>query len=111
MPTPIRSGRLSVRVRRVFGPALALVCVAVIAGCSDPGPSAGVTPDGLIALVAKGDSTTLLGWETTAAKPVPIKLPKGDTTWIATGRADVLAAALANGQTATSDPLHLDTPL
>jgi hypothetical protein len=112
MPTPIRSGRLSVRVRRAFGPALALVCVVVIVGaCSDPAPSAEATPDGLIALVADTDSTMLLGWEATAAKPIPIKLPKGDTTWVATGRADVLAAALANGQTATSEPLHVDTPL
>ena len=111
MPTPIRSGRLSVRVRRAFGPALALVCVAVIAACSDPGPSADITPDGLIALVADADSTTLMGWDTTGAKPVPIKLPRGDTTWVSSGRADVLAAALANGGTATSDPVHLDTPL
>jgi hypothetical protein len=111
MPTPIRSGRLSVRVRRAFGPALALVCVGVIAACSDPGPSADVTPAGLIALVGNADSTTLVGWDTTAAKPIPIKLPKGDTTWVASGRADVLAAALANGQTATSNPVHLDTPL
>jgi hypothetical protein len=111
MPTSIRSGRLSVRVRRAVGPALALVCVAVIAACSDPGPSGDATPAGLIALVANANSTTLLGWETTATKPVPIKLPKGDTTWVASGRGDVLAAALANGQTMTSNPVHLDTPL
>jgi hypothetical protein len=65
----------------------------------------------LVALVATADATSLVGWGPTAAKAVPIKLPKGDTTWIATGRADVLAAALTNGTTATSDPVHLGKTL
>jgi hypothetical protein len=112
MPHPIRSGRLSVRVRRALRPALALACAAAIApACSGPAPSADDTPDGLVALIAAADSTSLLGWDATARGPVPIKLPKGDATWIATGRADVLAAALANGSTATSDPIQLGEPL
>ncbi len=110
MPTSIRSGRLAVRLRHASRPAIALACAAAMVACSAPAPSGDVVPDGLVVLVATADSTSLMGWET-AAKPVPIKLPKGDTTWIATGRADVLAAALANGTTATSDPLVLGTPL
>jgi hypothetical protein len=106
MATSIRSCRPEVRERRALGPALALACLVAIAACSSPAPSAEVTPDGLVALVATAGSTSLLGWAATAAKPVPIKLPKGDTTWIATGRADVLAAGLADGTTATSDPIH-----
>lgn len=91
--------------------ALALACLVAIAACASPAPSAEVVPDGLVALVATADSTSLIGWATTAAKPVPIELPKGDTTWIATGRADVLAAALADGTTATSDPIRVGKTL
>jgi hypothetical protein len=113
MPITIRTGRLAARARRALHPVLALACAAAIAACSSTQPSdaANAAPDGLVALVATADATSLLGWSATAAGPVPIKLPKGDTTWIATGRADVLAAALANGTTATSDPIHLGTPL
>ncbi len=113
MPTTIRTGGPAARARRALRPALALACVAAIGACSsaEPSASANVAPDGLVALVATADATSLLGWSSTAAKPVPIKLPKGDTTWIATGRSDVLAAALANGTTATSDPIHLGKSL
>lgn len=113
MPTTLRTGRLASRVRRALRPALAVASVVAIAACSSSEPSASgsAAPDGLVALVATADSTSLVGWSATAAKPVPIKLPKGDTTWIATGRADVLAAALANGTTATSDPIHLGKTL
>ena len=113
MPTTIRTGGPATRARHAFRSAVLVACVAAVAACSGTGssPSAGVAPDGLVALVAMGDSTSLLGWNATAAKAVPIKLPKGDTTWIATGRADVLAAALANGTTATSDPVHLGKAL
>lgn len=113
MPITIRTGRPAARARRGLHPALALACAAAIAACSSAGPSAAanVAPDGLVALVATADSTSLLGWSAAAATPVPIKLPNGDTTWIATGRADVLAAALANGTTATSDPIHLGKSL
>ncbi|HEV8402469.1 MAG TPA: hypothetical protein VGQ31_05490 [Candidatus Limnocylindrales bacterium] len=114
MPTTIRTGLLAARARGALRPALALAgLVAIAAACSSTGPSASATvaPDGLVALVATADSTSLLGWSATSAKPVPIKLPNGDTTWVATGRADVLAAALANGTTATSDPIHLGKSL
>ena len=46
------------------------------------------------------------------AKPVPIKLPKGDTTWVATGPPGrPRRRALANGTSATSDPVHLGQSL
>jgi hypothetical protein len=111
MPTTFRTGRFASRARLALRPALVLACVVAVGACSDPGPSGNVDPDGLVALVATGDSTSLVGWSATAAKPVPIKLPKGDTTWVATGRSDVLAAALANGTTSTSDPIHLGKSL
>jgi hypothetical protein len=89
---------------------LGLALTAVIGACSTPGPSAEATPDGLVALVAGAERTSLLGWGGNGAA-VPISLPVGDTVWIATGRADVLAAVLADGTTATSDPVHLGKPL
>ena len=46
-----------------------------------------------------------------AREGTPIKLPQGETTWISAGRAAVLAATLASGKTATSDPVHLGKPL
>ena len=97
--------------RRAHRAILAVTCAAVVGACSNPGPSAAdATPDGLIALVATSGKTSLLGWGSGRA-PVPIDLPDGDTTWVATGRADVLAAVLADGKTATSDPVHLGKPL
>ena len=55
--------------------------------------------------------TTLVGWDATATEGVPITLPKGGTTWISTGRADVLAATLTTGKLATSDPVRLGKTL
>ena len=110
MPILTRSPRSPVGPRRPLGFGLALAVVAVAAACSDAQPSAPPAQDGLVALVAGADSTTLLGWGTTG-KPLPIDTPEEDATWIATGRADVLAAALRDGTTATSDPVHLGKPL
>ena len=62
-------------------------------------------------LAATADGTALLGWDGSSREGVPITLPKSDATWIATGRADVLAAVLPKGTTATSDPVHLGDPL
>jgi hypothetical protein len=87
--------------------------MAVAAGCSEAkssGDQAGAT-DGLIVLAATDDGTSLLGWDGSTNKGIPITLPKSDATWIATGRADVLAAVLPKGTTATSDPVHLGKPL
>ena len=70
-------------------------------------PAARSRADGLLALIADADGTTLVGWDDTGEEPIPIALPKGDTTWVATGLAGVLAATLADGTMATSDPLHL----
>jgi hypothetical protein len=64
-----------------------------------------------VALVGSGDATALLGWDTGFAEGIPIALPKGGTTWIATGRADVLAATSTTGKLFTSDPVHLGQAL
>jgi hypothetical protein len=95
------------RLRRAVGAALLGVCAAALGACSSPGSSAGTAPDGLVALVADAKGTSLLGWDGSGGDAVPITLPVGATTWVAAGRADVLAATLADGGTATSDPVHL----
>jgi hypothetical protein len=84
-----------------------VACVSVLGACSTGAPSAESAPDGLLALIADADGTTLVGWDDSGEEPIPIALPKGDTTWVAAGLANVLAVALADGTTATSDPLHL----
>ncbi len=85
--------------------------VGLLAACAGSGPAAAATPNGLVALVAGPDGVHLLGWATDPGSPTPIALPDGDTTWIATGRADVLAATLADGSVATSDPVRLGATL
>jgi len=87
--------------------------VVVAAACSKPVTSGdtGVAPDGLIALVANGDKTTLVGWDGSGGDAIPIKLPKGSVTWVATGLQDVLAAVRDDGTSATSDPVHLGQTL
>jgi hypothetical protein len=86
---------------------LVLACVTLVGACSNGEPSVEAAPDGLLALVADKDGTTLVGWDDSGEEPITIALPKGDTTWVAAGLANVLAAALVDGSTATSDPLHL----
>ena len=110
MPKPFRSSSPA-RRRRAFGAALILASTAALSGCTNPGASAGTPPSGLVALVGNGDVTTLMGWDTTGTDGVPITLPKGGTTWIATGRADVLAATQTSGKLATSDPVRLGKTL
>ena len=107
MPTPIRPAHSPVRLRRAIGAALAVACTTVLVACTNPTPSSDAALDGLIALVAGSSSTSLMGWGGRDPDAVPITLPKGDTTWIATGRAEVLAATLADGRAATSDPVRL----
>ncbi len=99
------------RARRAVASVLLGACAAVLVACSSPTSSTGTVPDGLVALVAAADRTSLLGWDGSGGDAVPINLPDGATVWIATGRADVLAATLADGSTATSDPVHLGQPL
>jgi hypothetical protein len=105
---------MPLRPRSALGAVVLLTCaMAVATGCSDAkssGAQAGAT-DGLIVLAATADATSLLGWDGSSRDGIPITVPKGDPTWIATGRADVLAAVLAKGTTATSDPVHLGKPL
>jgi len=110
MPTPFRSSSPAPR-RRALGAALMLAAATWLAACSNPGASAGAPPAGLVALVGNGDATTLLGWDTSFAEGIPITLPKGGTTWIATGRADVLAATSTTGTLLTSDPVRLGQTL
>jgi hypothetical protein len=69
-----------------------------------------VAPDGLIALVADGSGTSLLGWDA-GGRDLAITLPDGATAWIAAGRAAVLAATLTDGSLMTSDPVQLGRPL
>ena len=95
---------------------LLVICAALVvlaAACSNPtssGESASA-PDGLIALVADADETTLVGWDGGGGEATPIDLPKGDVTWVATGLQDVLAAVRDDGSSATSDPVRLGKPL
>ena len=103
----------STRRRR---PSLAAICAALVVlatACTNPQGSGdpGVAPDGLVALVADGDATSLVGWDGGSDDAIPIKLPKGDVTWIATGLQDVLAAVRDDGTSATSDPVHLGKSL
>lgn len=107
MPATNRPDRRPSGSRRARGAVLVLVCVTLLGGCSNGAPSAEAAPDGLLALVADADGTTLVGWDDSGEEPIPIALPKGDTTWVAAGLAGVLAATLADGSMATSDPLHL----
>jgi len=86
--------------------AIFLLASTTLAACADPDASS-ITPDGLLALVGTGDRTTLTAWDT-AGTANDVDLPSGETTWISSGRANVLVATLAAGTTATSSPLHLD---
>lgn len=114
MQISTRPARSASRPRSALGVALLLSCLlAVAAGCSDSKPSGGqaAAADGLIVLARTADGTALLGWDGSSRNGTPITLPKSDATWISTGRADVLAAVLPQGTTATSDPVHLGDPL
>ncbi len=107
-PIPPRAFRVPPRL--VPASALALLVAVVATACSQT-PADDAALDGLVALVAANDGPSLSGWSAASATGVPIDLPKGATTWVATGRSDVLAATLAAGTTATSDPVQLGKPL
>ncbi len=114
MPTSTRPARSRRRSRSATSVALWLAAaLAVVAGCSDAKPSGDQSgaADGLIVLAATADETSLLGWDGSNRSGVSIPLPKAGATWIATGRASVLAAVLPKGTLATSDPVHLGDPL
>jgi hypothetical protein len=91
--------------------ALVVAFGAVLGACSNTAGSAAGASDGLLALAAGSDGTTLTGWDASGDPGTSITLPDGDAVWVATGRADVLAAALTSGKTTTSDPIHLGKPL
>jgi hypothetical protein len=105
MPTSTR--------RRLRSLAIWAALVVVATACTSPQTSgdAGISPDGLVALIADGDKTTLVGWDGSRRDPIPIDLPRGDVTWIATGLHDVLAAVREDGTSATSDPVDLGASL
>ena len=88
-----------------------LALTTTLAACADGQSSDEAVVDGLVAFVAGPDRTSLVGWDSRGGDGIAITLPKGDATWVATGRADVLAVVLANGTTATSDPVHLGKAL
>lgn len=111
MPATNRPDRSPSRSWRLCGAALLAVCAILVGACSNGAPSAESAPNGLLALVADKDGTTLVGWDDSGDEPTPITLPKGETTWVAPGLAGVLAATLADGTTATSDPLRLGKKL
>ena len=110
MPATNRPFRRPSRSWRTCRAALLVACIALI-GCSNGAPSAESAPEGLLALVANPDGTTLIGWDASGDEPTAITLPKGETTWVSPGLAGVLAATLADGTTATSDPLKLGKKL
>jgi hypothetical protein len=105
------------RTRPIFDRCRALGAVSVVAwaaiasGCAAPRPSPDAAPDDLVALVATADSNRLLGWDAGGDDAVPIDLPGGEAAWVATGRADVLAAIMGDGSIATSDPVRLGKKL
>ena len=111
MPATNRPHRRPSRSRRARGVVLLAACVGLLGACSNGAPSAESAPEGLLALVANADGTTLVGWDDSGDEPTSITLPKGETTWVDPGLAGVLAATLADGTTATSDPLHLGKKL
>ena len=111
MPAPNRPHRGPRRSWRARGALLLVACVSLLGACSNGAPSAESAPDGLLALIANADGTTLVGWDDSGDEPTSITLPKGETTWIDPGLAGVLAATMADGTTQTSDPLHLGKKL
>ena len=102
-----RPHRRPSRSWRARGAVLLAAWVGLVSACSNGAPSAESAPDGLLALVANANGTTLVGWDDSGDEPTRITLPKGEATWVDPGLAGVLAATLADGTTATSDPLHL----
>ena len=111
MPATNRPDKRPSRSWHARGALLLGLCVSLVVGCSNGASSAESAPNGLLALVADADGTTLVGWDDSGDEPTTITLPKGETTWVAPGLAGVLAATLADGTTQTSDPLHLGKKL
>src|SRR5258708_5151242 len=111
MPAQTTATRQGAEQRRATGAALGLAVVLAVAGCATPARSGGATADGLLALTAGADRPSLVRWRNADPDGAPVDPPHGDTTWISIGRANVLAATVADGGLATSDPLHLGKPL
>ena len=102
LPTPMPT---STR-RRLPLPAVCAALVVVAAACTNPATSGEPASRrmGSSRWSPDGDETTLVGWDGSGREPIPIKLPKGDVVWVATGLQDVLAAVRDDGTSATSDP-------
>jgi hypothetical protein len=96
--------------RRALGLGFALLCATSLGACAEAPPNDAAL-NGLVALVAASDGTSLTGWSGSSGDGVPIDLPDGQTAWVATGRSDVLAATRADGSTATSARVRLGKPL
>ena len=82
-----------------------VVAVTVLGACETGGPSAS-NLDGLLLLAGDTSDTDLTAWRGEDAGR-PVDIPDG-TTWVAAGRADVLAIGLADGTIRISDPIRSD---
>ena len=58
-------------------PCSSLACVGLLGACSNGAPSAEAAPDGLLALVADADGTTLVGWDDSGEEPIQHHAPQG----------------------------------
>ena len=83
--------------------AACLLAVMVLGGCGPDRPSESRL-DGLLLLAGDTSQTDLRTWTRRDADR-PIEIPDG-ATWVAAGRADVLALGLADGTIAISDPIR-----
>ena len=81
-----------------------VVAVTVLGACEPDGPPASDL-DGLLLLAGDTSDTDLRAWRGDDAGR-PIDIPDG-TTWVAAGRAGVLAIGLADGTIRISDPIRL----
>jgi hypothetical protein len=110
-PAPAVARRATAHRRHATAAALvALASATLLGACGDRTPAGDAVLDGLVALAAQSDETTLTGWDA-AGGAFPLDLPEGETGWISTGRSDVLAATMASGEVQTSDPVRLGDPL
>ena len=82
-----------------------VVAVTVLGACETGGPSAS-NLDGLLLLAGDTSDTDLTAWRGEDAGR-PVDIPDG-TTWVAAGRAGVLAIGLADGTIRISDPIRSD---
>ena len=83
-----------------------VLAIPLAAGCS-PGGSSTAPLDGLLLVTGDLDATSLQAWfeDTPPGDGVDVVVPDR-TTWVAAGRADVLAVSLADGSLRISGPVR-----